>query len=235
MKRHYYIFTLLLLWGALASSANAEPVPMLDRHIFTPDITGAAAKEEMPNIPVMNNAALEKNFSFTGVMITPKGKLAILSETGSQKDAKTKRIYKEGDQIGGMTIKEIGPNYLTMATKEKTMRMDLYKGIKNRPEQISAGIQPQAGMTTADAGKSQDAAKGNTDNKASGQTGDTGKKDQPSPFGYGGPKSPAAAADNTAQNNSNAAANPLANILNNAAAARNASGGINARAFPLNK
>ncbi len=235
MKRHCYIFIMLLVLGALASSADAEAVPMMDRHIFTPDITGAAAKEEMPNIPVMSNAALEKNFSFTGVMITPKGKLAILSETGSQKDAKAKRVYKEGDQVGGMTIKEIGPNYLTMVTKDKTMRMDLYKSIKSRPEPIAVGAPPQAaGVTTADAGKAQDAAKGNAANEASGQAGNAEKKEQPSPFGYGGQKS-SAAPDNTAQQNSNAAANPLADILNKAAAGRNATGGINAGAFPLNK
>jgi hypothetical protein len=109
-----------LVISITAGTIYADKVPMVERHIFLPETT-VEQKEEAPVAPAATVSALEKEIQFTGVLVTPKGKLAIISENVKNDKTKQKRPLKEGDQIKGMTVTEIGPTYVLMATKENTV------------------------------------------------------------------------------------------------------------------
>ena len=132
MKNIIMMLSVLLLNVAGYQSASAEPSPMVQQHIFAPD---QGLEQKAPPIAPVDAAGLEKDLIFTGVLITPKGKQAILAETGkNEKGAqKQKHIMKEGDSIKGMSIKEIGSNYLLLSSNENLVRIKLYAGIKSRP------------------------------------------------------------------------------------------------------
>ncbi len=208
----------LIIWIA-AGPVLAEPVPMFDRHIFTPDAI-SEQKEEAPVPIAAVGSALEKEILFTGVMITPTGKQAIISENAKNEKTRQKHVLKIGDQIKGMTIKEIEPNCVLMASKENTVRMNLYKGLKVRPAPVAEAPRKETGPAapgkelppgmTADAqqtktGKSE-AAPAGTPGAVPGAAG----KEAQSPFG--GDKNNGA----PAQNNSGSGTNPFAEILKGA-------------------
>ncbi len=119
----------------------ADISPMVERHIFTPGNVVDQKEAGFPTsyVPVEK---LQKELLFTGSMITPKGKYALISENQKSDNTKMKSIFKEGDQIKGMTLKEIGANYILIAGKEGDMRLNLYKGIKNRPSPVSGKTLP---------------------------------------------------------------------------------------------
>jgi len=132
VKNIIMMLSVLLLNVAGYQSASAEPSPMVQQHIFAPD---QGLEQKAPPIAPVDAAGLEKDLIFTGVLLTPKGKQAILAETGkNEKGAqKQKHIMKEGDSIKGMAIKEIGSNYLLLSSNENLVRIKLYAGIKSRP------------------------------------------------------------------------------------------------------
>jgi hypothetical protein len=132
VKNIIVMLGVFMITGAIYQSALAEPSPMVQQHIFAPD-QGLEPKAA-PVAPI-DPAGLEKDMIFTGVLLTPKGKQAILAETGkNEKGAqKQKHIMKEGDSIKGMAIKEIGSNYLLLSSNESLVRIKLYAGIKSRP------------------------------------------------------------------------------------------------------
>lgn len=105
---------------------------MVQRHIFTPDQGIEQKGSDGPANPT-NSAGLEKELVFTGILLTSKGKQVILAETGKNEKGIKKQILKEGESIKGMTIKEIGSNYMLLSSNENQVRMKLYAGIKNRP------------------------------------------------------------------------------------------------------
>ena len=124
-----------VLWGlfviAAAGPSFAEMPPMVDRHIFTPENATEHQPDAVPG-PV-DGSDLLKEIQFTGVMKTSKGKQAIIVESAKKDKKKKEHIVKEGDSIKGMTLKEIGPNYVLIVTKENTVKLNLYKGTKIRP------------------------------------------------------------------------------------------------------
>jgi hypothetical protein len=124
-----------IFWGlfviAAAGLSFAETPPMVDRHIFTPENTTEQKLDTVPG-PV-DGSELLKEIQFTGVMNTSKGKQAIIVESAKKDKKKKEHIVKEGDLIKGMTLKEIGPNYVLIVTKENTVKLNLYKGTKPRP------------------------------------------------------------------------------------------------------
>ncbi len=137
-----------LLFGISAGPIFAEKTQMVERHIFTPE-TAVEQKEEVPAATGPTISALEKELQFTGVLVTPKGKRAIIAEAAKNDKAKPNRVLKEGDQIKGMIITEIGPNYVLLAGKENAVRLNLYKGAKPRPvpqqEPVNLAASPSAG------------------------------------------------------------------------------------------
>ena len=205
----------LAIWMA-AGPILAEPVPMVERHIFTPDVF-AGQKEEAPVAIGAAGSALEKEILFTGVIITPKSKSAIITENTRNDKTKQKQVLKIGDQIKGMTIKEIGPNYVLIASKENSIRMNLYKGEKTRPAPVIENVKKETGphavgpgnvlLPGMTAGAQQPGtagieAAGTPPNPMPGAT----EKEAPSPFGGGRD-------DKSSQGNPGSVPNPFADLL----------------------
>jgi len=129
LSRKYVLSGLFII--AATGLSFAETPPMVERHIFTPE---NAAEQKPDTVPgPVDGSDLLKDIQFTGVMNTGKGKLAIIVESSKKEKDKKKHIVKEGDSIKGMTLKEIGPNYVLIVTKENTVKLNLYKGAKPRP------------------------------------------------------------------------------------------------------
>jgi hypothetical protein len=123
---------LLLCLPAFSMGAS----PMVERHIFMPEgeeqKSPEAVKEKSPEVE-----RLEKELLFTGVIIGPTEKRAMVTEKAGRKgkDAKPEKspLLREGDEIGGMTVKEIGRNYLVLTGQGKDVRLNLYQQNKERP------------------------------------------------------------------------------------------------------
>jgi len=228
-----FIFTGLVMCFSVGM-VFAEAIPMIDRHIFLPESPGEQ-KEESPAVPAATGSALEKEILFSGVLVTPKGKQAIISENIKNDKTKQKHVYKEGDQIKGMTVKEIGSNYVMIATKENTVRLNLYKGIKSRPapapEPVNADTQnsPKPGMT-ADAnqqGGAKNDPKTGTPAVNPGQKSPAEAEGAASPFG--GRNGKAASSDSGKPASTGGGVNPFTDILKgagNRSGQGNAAGGL---------
>jgi hypothetical protein len=213
-----------LVIGITAGTIYADKVPMAERHIFLPE-SPADQKEEAVAAPAVTVSALEKEILFTGVLLTPNGKQAIISENVKNDKSKQKRLFKEGDQIKGMTVTEIGPNYVLMANKENTVRLNLYKGVKTRPAPAPEPVNNQP--TSAKPGMSADAQSGTSKNdskttNANPPQGAPADKEKGSPFG-GANKTVKAVQDNPGSVNPGSTGNPFADLLKSGAEQRNQS------------
>ncbi|WP_028323404.1 hypothetical protein [Desulfatirhabdium butyrativorans] len=134
MKR----FRILVLTGILSVSASYgwTAPPMVQKHIFTP---GPEAEENKPAQPPAAeqkkptiDPKLKTEIVFTGVVIGPKGKIALCREA---KDKNTKLQKREGDTILGLTVKRIEPNYMLLADADgKEMRFNVYQSDRKRPD-----------------------------------------------------------------------------------------------------
>lgn len=145
---------IVLLFAANRSVADMSE--MAEKHIFTPGNMVEAKNEPSP----LPGSALEKEFNFTGILITPNGKYALITENAGKnlKQHGERQVLKEGDQIKDMTIQEIGSNYLVLVNKENArIKMELYKGEKKRPVPVAAEAKPDA------AAEAKNPPKGTTD------------------------------------------------------------------------
>ena len=120
----------VVMWANLSCAADMPS--MVDRHIFTPDNTMEQKQDAAP----VDSVDLTKDLQFTGVIIVNGKKQAILTDAGKTDKDKKKQLAVVGDQIKGMTLTEIGPNYVLLATKESTSRLKLFRGTKNRPAPV---------------------------------------------------------------------------------------------------
>ena len=206
-----------------AGSVMADMTPMVEKHIFT----SGKSREEAAVAPKVISGPIEKEIVFTGVIISPKGKFIIVTENDNKPKANkdhtdTKQVLKQGDQIKGMTIQEIGPNYVLLVDKDKaTVKMNLYKGAKIRPAPpaLPAEAKPEP-KTPQNPPAGTEAA---TAPGAQPQT-PPAQKELPSPFG-GKDKTPQRpVAGEPGQN-------PFADLLNNAGSLRSPAG---APANPFN-
>jgi hypothetical protein len=108
--------------------------PMVEHHIFAPeeqeDVTAEAVKEKSPEVE-----KLEREVLFTGIIIGPDGKRAMIREKAHSrgKEAEKASLLREGDEIRGMTVKEIGSNYLVLAGQGGDVRLNLFQEGKERP------------------------------------------------------------------------------------------------------
>ena len=147
MKRQSIIIagTIILIFIFGGQTTWSQDPPMIEKHIFSPqdDVQGKVTKGEPPRAK-----KVEREISFTGIIISPKGKLAMIKERGAYRaregEKNTSGLYKEGDEINGMTLKEIGPNYIVLLKGDKEVRLKLYKGEKRRPlpPPVSGGRKP---------------------------------------------------------------------------------------------
>ncbi|MBI5591138.1 MAG: hypothetical protein HY881_11715 [Deltaproteobacteria bacterium] len=234
----YIVMILGVLTGvACHLSASAEPSSMVQRHIFAPDqsvedkANAAAAK------PV-DSAGLEKDLIFTGVLLTSNGKQVILSESGKHEKGVPKHVMKEGDSIRGMTLKEIGSNYLLLSSNENLLRIKLYKGIKSRPapppDKTMAEAGPAANTTTLPGNLPQNAPPGSKmDMKSKNVPGGNALPAIPfdntgnGAFGGGGGESSGAQANPTAPAGTSAApttSNPFLDVIKRSAESTPAGG-----------
>lgn len=196
------IAALILCFSSIAYPA--EIPPMVIRHIFAPD-SGSDHTDSTPDSKTtIGPSDLEKEILFTGVVISQKEKKVILSENAKSDKLKRIQVLKVGDQIKGMMIKEIGGNYVQLASKEETVRLKLYAGMKVRPApapEPEHKTAPNQELTAE--GQNKNGAK----NSPGPETGQDGAE-KPSPFGgdKGGKKPPV---DNPP------APNPFAEMLKN--------------------
>ncbi len=65
------------------SSVLADTSPMVEKHIFMPENLGES-KEEVTAAPGLISGALEKEILFTGVVISPKGRYVMITESGQK-------------------------------------------------------------------------------------------------------------------------------------------------------
>lgn len=203
------ILTVLGLFTAFSANVLCAGAPaMIDRHIFTPDNIATTNEDAGPPAVAPGSAALEKELLFTGVLITPQGKQAIITENTKGEPKKQKHTIKEGDQVKGMTVKEIGPNYVLLAAKDSDTRLNLYKGAKLRPAPIAEPVKTDIPQQIAQQGTPKTEANPNVPvpNPTQGKLKE--KEAPPSPFG-GGPKP-----GEPVQNNPSNAKNPFMDILN---------------------
>lgn len=207
------ILALLGLVAVFSADVLCAGAPaMVEKHIFTPENVVSSTNEEAgPAAPVTAGASLEKELSFTGVLITPRGKQAIISENIKNEPKKQKHVLKEGDQIKGMTIREIGPNYVLLAARESSMRLNLYKGAKPRPAPVADTVKADIPNQLAQQGVPKADVNNNVPVPDPPQ-GESKEKEMPvsvSPFG-GGPKP----GEPVVQQKPSAAPNPFTEILN---------------------
>lgn len=136
------IFSGIILAGA--NVAMAEPA-MVQKHLFTPGLeieanksAGQTAEQKKPTLdPKVKNEVI-----FTGVIIGPKGKIALCREA---KDKNTRLQKREGDTILGMTVKRIESNYMLLTdTEGKEMRLNVFQSDRKRPDALPLPVQSLA-------------------------------------------------------------------------------------------
>jgi len=100
---------------------------MVEQHIFSPEPDFKGSYKSPMSLK------LEKELVFTGVIISPQGKWAMIREKGKKRSPEESGLHKEGDEIKGMVIKEISSNFLILSGKDKEVRLYLYHEGKQRP------------------------------------------------------------------------------------------------------
>lgn len=154
MKKLAYALVLLLAPAMAISDAFASE--MVERHLFTPDSGGETAPAKgAARSP--RTEKMRKTLSFTGVIISSSVKYAMIREKSRKKGKEGRRLYREGDEVQGMTLKEIGSNYVVLAGKGGDVQLKLYEGTKARPAPSRAAKAPATtapAKTAAGKGKS---------------------------------------------------------------------------------
>ena len=195
-----WCFCIPALVGLLALVAEPVPVfsgdapPMVEKHIFSPEQVEKDPPLEDKKSPVVKQ--IEQQIMFTGVISSPQGRWAMLSEKvvrSGKTEPELHKVYKEGDEIEGMTIKKIGSNFIILSGKGKDVKLNLFQGTKVRPAppalpEIAKTPEPAAGghstSSSAAAGKTpvqKPAVQGGARNPIRAQAGSTVKRPNPAP------------------------------------------------------
>ncbi|MCD6223929.1 MAG: hypothetical protein J7K32_00135 [Deltaproteobacteria bacterium] len=130
----------LIMAATVEASENDSTPAMVQRHIFSPEDEKPADKAHGPRSEAA--AKLEKELLFTGVIHSPQGKWAIIRPKNKTKREDSSWRLSEGDEIKGYHVKEIGPNYIILVSKDKPVRLDLYRGSKKRPAPPAEPVVP---------------------------------------------------------------------------------------------
>lgn len=118
----------LLTQSVPARGENAPP--MVEKHIFSPETARRIPLEDKKS-PVVKQ--IEQQIIFTGVIISPAGRRAMMREKLVRGRKRESEFYKEGDEINGMTVKQIGSNFIILSGQGKNVKLNLYQGPKVRP------------------------------------------------------------------------------------------------------
>ncbi len=116
---------------------ETAPLPiMVERNIFTPGPQPEVSPAPLPAARPAPTVNPDREIVFTGTMIRDGQRRALLREVGGSGAIQTdrSRFYSEGDQVKGMTISEIGRNYIVLTGDETEHRMNLYLADRTRPE-----------------------------------------------------------------------------------------------------
>jgi hypothetical protein len=133
-RRWWFILTLIAFFPLVAEplpSFGGSAPPMVEKHIFSPEEVEKESPLEDKKSPVVKQ--IEQEIIFTGVISTLGGRRAMLSEKAVRPGKTQPELYKEGDEIRGMTIKKIGSNFIILSGKGKDVKLNLYQGTKMRP------------------------------------------------------------------------------------------------------
>ena len=132
IKQIFSLFITLCIFFPLSIAGASSP--MVEKHIFLPEPN---TKESHKSPMALK---LEKELMFTGVIISPQGKWAMIREKGRKTDIAVSGFHKEGDEIKGMSIRQIGNNFLILAGDGKEVRLNLYHEGKPRPEKYAGSV-----------------------------------------------------------------------------------------------
>lgn len=125
---------------------ETKPVPpMVERHIFTP-----GPQPDAPPAPPRPSARPapppdpQREILFTGVMRIGDQRRALIRETGGRGAGDTRsRLYTEGEEVRGLTIREIGNNYIILDGPDTpNQRLNLYVAGRDRPAAPAAPLPP---------------------------------------------------------------------------------------------
>jgi hypothetical protein len=126
----FMIICLLALLTQSVPALGENAPPMVEKHIFSPETVRKIPLEDKKS-PVVKQ--IEQQIIFTGVIISPDGRRAMLREKVVRGGKRQPELYKEGDEINGMTIKQIGSNFIILAGQGKNVKLNLYQEAKVRP------------------------------------------------------------------------------------------------------
>ena len=137
MKNAQRLSFQMLLMGMLllAYPALAAEVPMVEKHIFSP---GPDAKQDRTGEKATEAKKLDRMIDFTGVIISPTGRWAIIERKGRRGAEKTRTRYREGDSIDeDLVLDTIGSNFIIVSAQGKKVKMKLYRSNRKRPAPIA--------------------------------------------------------------------------------------------------
>lgn len=128
----------ILVWCSAAFAAS--DAAMVEKHIFLPE-KPAEEKE------VVSDDKLEKSILFTGVVVSDKGKFALITERAPKKPGEfRKKIYQEGETVSGAVISSISANHLVLTNAGNDVKIKLYRADKQRPKPVA--VQPSVQVTS---------------------------------------------------------------------------------------
>ncbi|MBC8441450.1 MAG: hypothetical protein H8D87_17405 [Deltaproteobacteria bacterium] len=139
MKQTVIFLILLFVFPVMAFAAS----PMVEKHIFLPEKASEKKK-------ILSDDKIKESISFTGVVISEKGRYALINEKVKKKGEETqKKIYEEGEEISGAIISKIEPNYIVLLNSGKEIKIKLYSGAKKRPAPPAVQAPPPVETTAS--------------------------------------------------------------------------------------
>jgi hypothetical protein len=160
MGRRWY-FSVLALIGFLmlvtrsVLALDGKAPPMVEKHIFSPETDQKVPLDDKKSPAVER---IERQIIFTGVISSPEGRRVMLSEKVVRPGKRQSELYKEGDEIKGMTIKKIGSNFIILAGEGNDVKLNLYQGEKMRPAPPALPALPKVAATPGAAASGQSAS-----------------------------------------------------------------------------
>ncbi len=123
------------------ASVKTDTDALLTKHLFLPEAyssmnkSGPAGKNQ-PLLKIFQIA--KKQLVFSGVISSDRGRKALILNRRSKDPAKRRHsiMLGKGDTIMDLSIEDVGPNFVVLASQGRTMRLNLYEGKKNRPRPI---------------------------------------------------------------------------------------------------
>ncbi len=167
--------TILVCSLLLHTACHGAAPPMVEKHIFLakPPLT-----EE--DSAIVDIAPVKAKLVFTGVMISDRGRYALIENKIRKPGVKRKFYYTIGETVGEYVLKKIENNYIVLGQDNTNIKFKLYDIEKNRPPPpvvpvvVDPSPQPQAAATGTTTNTGAQAAM-KTDANASGNSQGSGQ------------------------------------------------------------